>query len=321
MMKELLSDKNFETRAALDIGSGQTKITVADVNTASNKIVRIHKQSVNFVFLRKDLAMSPQGVLSKIIQNHLIETLNEMQHASAIFNPEKWIAAGTSVFRQAKNTQEFIDETEKATGIKIKVISQTEEAEIGFHSALGVSCEERENIISLDVGSGSFQISCWINGKLHMYGSEIGSQASFDALFGLRKQVFSIDHEIHPISYKEVFGIVESIKSRLHPPPEWLVNNTRKIIAIGNGNIFPIAWQNKKNLEFTSQDLMQGVLQIIKKQREDIWQFKDPGSAIILLLYHTLMEHCGIKKIHYHVTNGGCEGLLTQEQYWIKRPL
>ncbi len=316
-MKEQLADKHFERRAALDIGSGQTKITIADVDTINNKIVCIHHQVVKFVFLRKDLAMSSQGVLSKNIQTDLIETLKEMQQASVAFNPIKWIATGTSVFRQARNTEEFLAETEKATGIKIQVITQTEEAEIGFYSALGVSCEERENIISLDIGSGSFQMSCWINGKLHMYGSEIGSQASFDALFSLRQQAFSIHHEVHPISHVEVLDIVKIIRSKLPKPPKWLIDNTRKIIAIGNGNIFPIAWQNKEMLEFTSNDLMQACLEVIEKQREDIWQFKDPGSAVILLIYYALMAHCGMDKIHYHVTNGGCEGLLTQERYWL----
>jgi hypothetical protein len=316
-MKNLLPDTHFETRAALDIGSGQTKITIADVNTASNKIVCIHQQSVKFVFLRKDLAMSPEGVLSKTIQSHLIETLNEMQQASVIHNPTKWIAAGTSVFRQAQNSQTFIEETEKATGIKIKVISQAEEAEIGFHSALGVSCEEKDNIISLDVGSGSFQISCWINGKLHMYGSEIGSQAVFDALFEIRKQAFSIEHNIHPLSYGEVLGIVERVKSRLHRPPEWLVMNVRKIIAIGNGNIFPTSWMNQ-DLILTPEKLLQAVFYVVGMDKNGIREFNDPNSVIILLIYYALMEHCGIEKIHYHVTNGGCEGLLTQEHYWMK---
>lgn len=316
-MKNQLPDTNFETRAALDIGSGQTKITIADVNIASNKIVCIHQQSVKFVFLRKDLAMSPQGVLSKTIQSHLIETLNEMQQASAIYNPAKWIAAGTSVFRQAQNSQTFIEETEKATGIKIKVISQAEEAEIGFHSALGVSCEEKDNIISLDVGSGSFQISCWINGKLHMYGSEIGSQAVFDALFEIRKQAFSIENNIHPLSYGEILGIVERVKSKLHRPPEWLVTNVRKIIAIGNGNIFPTSWMNQ-DLILTPEKLLQSVFSVVGMDKNAIREFNDPNSAIILLIYYALMEHCGIDKIHYHVTNGGCEGLLTQERYWLK---
>lgn len=316
-MKNLFPDTNFETRAALDIGSGQTKITVADVNIASNKIVCIHQQSVKFVFLRKDLAMSPEGLLSKTIQSHLIETLNEMQQASVIHNPTKWIAAGTSVFRQAQNSQTFIEETEKATGIKIKVISQAEEAEIGFHAALGVSCEEKDNIISLDVGSGSFQISCWINGKLHMYGSEIGSQAVFDALFEIRKQAFSIEKNIHPLSYGEVLGIIERVKSKLHQPPEWLVKNVRKIIAIGNGNIFPLSWMGQ-DLILTPEKLLQSVFYVVGMDKNGIREFNDPNSVIILLIYYALMEHCGIEKIHYHVTNGGCEGLLTQERYWLK---
>ena len=314
-MKHLLPDTHFETRAALDIGSGQTKITIADVHIASSKIVCIHKQSVKFVFLRKDLAMSPHGVLSKSIQNHLIETLHEMQRASVIYNPTKWIAAGTSVFRQAQNSQEFIEETEKATGIKIKVISQAEEAEIGFHSALGVSCEEKDNIISFDVGSGSFQISGWIHGKLHMYGSEIGSQAVFDALFELRKQPFSIEKNIHPLSAIEIIGIVERIKSKLHRPPVWLLKNTRKIIAIGNGNIFPATWMNQ-DLILTPEKLLQTVFNVARMNKNDILEFNDPNSVIILLIYYALMEHCGIEKIHYHITNGGCEGLLTQNHYW-----
>lgn len=316
-MKNFPLNTIFETRAALDIGSGQTKITIADVNIVTNKIVCIHQQSVKFVFLRKDLAMSRDGILSKTIQSHLIETLTEMQQASAIYNPVKWIAAGTSVFRQAQNSLEFIEETEKATGIKIKIISQVEEAEIGFHSAIGVSCEEKDNIISVDVGSGSFQISSWIDGKLHMYGSEMGSQAVFDAFFEIRKQAFSIEHNIHPITSQEVLGIIEKVKAQLHYPPEWLLNSKRKIIAIGNGNIFPISWM-KQDLVLTPEKLLLSVLSVVGMDKKNIREFNDPNGVIILLIYYALMKHCGIETIHYHVTNGGCEGLLTQERYWMK---
>lgn len=320
-MKKQFLDKNFETRAALDIGSAQTKITVADVDVRSNKIVHIHHQSLKCVFLRKDLAMSSDMVLSKSIQSHLIDTLKEMQLACSIYNPVKWIAAGTSVFRQAENSLELIAETEKATGIKIQIISQAEEAVIGFHSALGASKEDKVDIISLDAGSGSFQISTWIKGNLHMYGCEIGSQSVYDALFHLRNEVFSSEHGIYPVTEKEVLGIANHIKSKLPKVPEWLLQNDRKVIAIGSGDILPLAWQKKKNLELTSDDLMKFFLQIIEKDRKDIQDYRDPNSAIILILYYALMEHCGIHKIHYHLTNGGCEGLLTLSQYWLKHPI
>jgi exopolyphosphatase / guanosine-5'-triphosphate,3'-diphosphate pyrophosphatase len=52
-------------RAAVDVGSGETKLTIADVDTETNRIVKVHHQDCKVVALRKDLATSLDGTLSK----------------------------------------------------------------------------------------------------------------------------------------------------------------------------------------------------------------------------------------------------------------
>src|ERR1700722_7110643 len=123
-------------RAAVDIGSAETKLTVADVDTETNKILVIYYKGCTLVELRRDLAISNDGTLSRQEEEELTNFLNDFIKSTSYLSPQQWFGIGTSVFRKAKNGQEFLNRITATTGIPLYLASQAEEGEIGFNSAV-----------------------------------------------------------------------------------------------------------------------------------------------------------------------------------------
>jgi exopolyphosphatase / guanosine-5'-triphosphate,3'-diphosphate pyrophosphatase len=306
------------TRAAIDVGSGDTKITVADVDLKNYQIINIWHKSVTAVELRKDLTTSIDGCLSKEIEQKLIRTIQAMQEEGMQFSPTQWTAVGTSVFRTANNGEEFLARVKAATGMDIRIVPQIEEGEVGFASAVAASREDQEGIIAWDSGSGSFQLTTLINGKLEMYGAEFGFVPALKALFDYRKQPFHIGLSPNPVSSKEAMELIDTICKKLPPVSSWMVNNNKKIISFGGiTSIFSVGKIATGNSSFTREEVMAAILQFSGTKDEQLSQFRRPHETMIaLILLYAVMKQCGIEKVAYFTANGNCEGLLISPRYW-----
>lgn len=319
--KTLAEQKVVMTRASLDIGSGDTKITIAHVNPQINKITQVWHQTVKPVELRKDLASGQNGDLSPEIKKHLIQTLQTMQEEAARFCPMQWCAVATSVFRKAKNSSEFLQDVEKATKIKINIISQDEEAQIGFSTAVAVSGQAPENIIAWDSGSGSFQISTLNKDEqgemqVEMYGAEFAFVSSLEALWKIRGTSFK--NSPGPISMQEALELVKVIQSELPSAPSWMENHGKKIAAIGgNTSIFSIGKIATGKSSFTKEEIFTAILDLSGKEDGQLSQFPRPHEAVIgLILIYAIMDHCKFEQITHYVANGSCDGLLITPRFW-----
>jgi len=200
------------TRAAIDIGSGDTKMTVATVDTETNQIAKILYQNYITVELRKDLGASPDKSLSPKIEQELINALRKMQENAEQYNPVEWVCVGTSVFRTAKNGAEFLAKIKAATDIEVRIVPQAVEGEIGFASAIAASGKNSESIIAWDSGSGSFQLTTLLDGQLKMYGAEFAYVPALEALFAIRNRPFSADVSANPVSLSEALLLIGAIR-------------------------------------------------------------------------------------------------------------
>lgn len=307
------------TRASLDIGSGETKVTIGDVNPVDNKITKIWHQSFKAVELRKDLGASKDGSLSQDIEKELIKTLKEMQWEVNTYCPSEWVGVATSVFRTAKNGKEFLGRVEEATGVKIHIIPQTEEGAIGFASAVAASGENPENILAWDSGSGSFQISSLIDGKVEIYGAEFAMVPAMESLYAIRQQIFSKDTSPNPVSKDEALELIEIIRKKLPELPSWLVKNQKKVITIGGISIFSFGMQATGSSSIIKNEVLEAILQNCGKSDEQLSHFPNYKEAVAaLVLLYTVMDHCGFDQVSYCRTNGSCEGLLISPKYWIR---
>lgn len=172
----LLADDCLDTRAALDIGSGTTKIKVALVNTCAKKIIKLLLDDERQVGYKQDLKESSDNKLSDKIVVHGMQSINELKALAQKFNPSSYVAAATSAFRTAANGQQISRLLEVKTGIKIHIISQEQEAKIGFAGASVLTDKDLKDIIVWDIGGGSMQITSYLgDGKYDIYKGKLAS--------------------------------------------------------------------------------------------------------------------------------------------------
>jgi exopolyphosphatase/guanosine-5'-triphosphate,3'-diphosphate pyrophosphatase len=166
----------LETRAAFDIGSGATKIKVAQVDICKQKIFKVLLNTSEPVTYKESLMNSSDNTLPMSIIQKGIKAINSLKTKASTHNPTLYIATATSAFRTAKNGVEAIKILNEKTGVKIKIISQEEEAKIGFVGATVYSNVAIEDTIVWDIGGGSMQISSYLgNDKFSIYKGKLAS--------------------------------------------------------------------------------------------------------------------------------------------------
>ncbi len=166
----------IKTRAAFDIGSGTTKLKVAQVDTCLFKIKKILLEDHRAVGYKQDLKESKDNTLSKKIISSGITSLKALKRLAKNYKPDLYVGVATSAFRTSKNGEQAIKEIAKETGIQIRVISQKTEAIIGFVGASTFSDKNLKDIVVWDIGGGSMQISSYLgHDKYLIYEGKLAS--------------------------------------------------------------------------------------------------------------------------------------------------
>lgn len=87
------------------------------------------------------------------------DTIMELVRLARNYEPAKTIIVATSAVRDALNGQDFIDRVENHTGIKMRLLSGTEEANyIGLGISYDPALEGVENFLQVDIGGGSMEL-------------------------------------------------------------------------------------------------------------------------------------------------------------------
>lgn len=169
----------IERRAAIDMGSGGTKVAIADVDADTNHILQIVWETTFPVPYQASLDKSLDGTFDEATQVLGLKTLSEIKEIANRLQVQKIAAIATSAFRKANNSKGFISEIEQQTGIHVQIIPQREEGEIAFFSALATGALNPEEAVVLDIGTGSLQITTAnANDGLTVYmGEQMGSIA------------------------------------------------------------------------------------------------------------------------------------------------
>lgn len=172
-------DAEVERRVAIDVGSGGTKVAIADVDTETNQILQILLDASYPVPYQASLDKSLDGTFDQETKGIGLKTFKEIKELSNQYEVQKIVAIATSAFRKANNSREYLSQIEKETGIKVQIIPQREEGEIAFFSALASGEYDRDEAVVWDIGTGSLQITTAnANGNLTVYmGEQMGSVA------------------------------------------------------------------------------------------------------------------------------------------------
>eukprot|EP00976_Prorocentrum_cordatum_P115231 1195974-Prorocentrum_minimum.AAC.7 len=126
------------TLAALDVGSGATKMEVARMDTSQvpwSVVGEVLFSEQATLLLAGDLKAQSDNCLSEPIMNSAIDTLRNFKSVAEQHGAVKLRGIATAVFRLADNAPELLARIDQELGIKLTVVSQDEEGEIGFLTA------------------------------------------------------------------------------------------------------------------------------------------------------------------------------------------
>lgn len=146
--------------AAIDIGSNAARILIKRVEKTP-KGVSMKKLQFLRIPLRLGMDVFTEGKIGKNREKMLIRTMKVFRHLLILYNVEDYLIYATSAFRDAKNGKQILDNIKKETKLEITIISGDEEAKIihdNFHAT--------GNLLYMDVGGGSTELSLVCDGKL-----------------------------------------------------------------------------------------------------------------------------------------------------------
>lgn len=320
--KAIHSSPKTITRAAVDVGSGGLKVTVAKIDPLSKKIHRIVYSKEHSVPLKKDLQLGGKSKFSKKIQQVALKTLADLQTELKTYEPEEWSGIATAASRQAKNGQKMYDKIEEELGMRISIISQQEEGRLGFLTAVAVSGIPENNLVSFDSGSGSFQLTTKIEGGLEVTEGHLGHIPSLEVLMKLRGDTLESTPTPAPVTLEEAPLLVAEMRKSL---PELSPAFSQKlkdpktvVVGIGNENfIFAMGATGVGKKTYTKQELWTAIEKFAGKPASEMTQFSKPHDAVLgMVLLYTIMDGLGIDQLTYSYANGSCEGLLVDPNYW-----
>ena len=130
------------------MGSGATKLMVADVDVRTNRIVRMLYGSERLCSDSLASKQTPDGSLTAEVMEIGLHVLRELRQIAADLAAESAAlppgtvavpaiaAIATEVFRKAPNGPSFLARVRAETGIEVHPVTQDEEAELGFRTAV-----------------------------------------------------------------------------------------------------------------------------------------------------------------------------------------
>lgn len=123
---------SIERRAAIDIGSGGTKLAIADVETETNQIIQILADKSFPVPYQAALDKSEDGTFDDETKTLGIRVFKEIKALIDNHQVQKITAIATSAFRKANNSKDFVAEVQSQTQIQIHIIPKKMREKLPF---------------------------------------------------------------------------------------------------------------------------------------------------------------------------------------------
>lgn len=148
--------------AAIDIGSNSIKLVVVDAAAASDSFAVLARKR-EIVRLGHETLL--KGYISRDAIRRAAKCIRRLRSVANARGAESIVAIATASVREADNSARFVQKMEKKTGVRVAVLSGTEEARlIGLAASQGCS-NKRLATLNIDIGGGSTEISVFRKGQ------------------------------------------------------------------------------------------------------------------------------------------------------------
>lgn len=312
-------------KAAFDVGSGQTKVTIAVIDDHTGRPTKILFAEETPILLGHDLKQSKDGMLSAKILAVAEKVINEYRNLALQHGAVEMAGVATAVFRESKNGADFIAKVRSEMGIDLRLITQKEEGRIGFLTAVASSGKAAEQVIAWDTGGASFQISAEKNAdELLVYQGAWGASKVLAAMVEeVQGKDFSKIHTANPATIDHVIALQKIVLKSLKTPSIELLNKFKNpgITVVGVGgpfSIYRMAEIAHGRREYTKEDVWAAIEKLAGSSNEDLAAtYPEPEMVIPrLTLLYTIMDFFEIKKVLYTPTTGNTLGILISPQFW-----
>lgn len=309
-------------RAAIDIGSGATKLRVAEVNLKTHKIDKILVNESFPVQYQEHLSKSANNTFDQEVMQTGIEAIKKSEQIAAQYHPQKVIAVATASFRKAANSQAFIDKIYKDTGVRVYVIDQELEGKLAFNAVLSQGNYEPQNLIVWDIGGGSLQLTALNNQEgYQIFRGEIAS-IPFKNMIIQDIQHKNINQVSTPnpmtpneiqqgiLKAREIAEKVDQVfKNRI-------IQQNTQVVGVGNIFAYGIYPMVGKKSPFTQQELNQATLQMANKDDQQLgggdYANVQATNALLVLGY---MQALHINQMQALDINNA-DGALLYNDFW-----
>ena len=151
---------NSTNLAAIDIGSNAARILIKSVKKTNNGL-RSKKLQFLRIPLRLGMDVFGTGEIGKEREKMLLRTMKVFRQLLILYDVKDYRICATSAFREAKNGDKVLKHVMKETKLQISIISGDEEARTIRDNYTGDG-----NLLYMDVGGGSTELSLVCDGKL-----------------------------------------------------------------------------------------------------------------------------------------------------------
>lgn len=310
----------IERRAAIDIGSGGTKLAIADVELETNQIVEVLLDTSFPVPYQASLDKTSDGTFDAETKAIGLNAFLEIKQLTETYQVENTAAIATSAFRKANNAKSYVSEVAAKTGIRIQIIPQREEGEIAFFSAVATGGFDPNEIIVWDIGTGSLQITTSNNDGLTVYmGEHMGSVAFKNYIISALQEndVDDVDSP-NPLSeedLKSADSYARAFARKAYPIIKEKILADAPVVGIGRlfyHSIRPIALDGDV---ITRSGLRSYIEEALNKTDEELnnpYASVDVSNCILTL---AIMKALHIQEIRPLETTS-TRGLLVSPAYW-----
>ncbi len=198
--KDLKERLSHPILAALDLGTQTFRLLIGQV--INGQIRTLYRDREN---TRLGEGLAETGEISTAAFGRGLESLRRFEEAMSFYRVTDYLAAGTAVFRKARNAIEFKRQAERLLGLKIQIIDPQKEAELSLKGVLAALPKGLNRVLTVDVGGGSTEFILAEAGKaLKTISLELGAVTLTERLL----------HEDPPLD-TEIKALEEAIEERL----------------------------------------------------------------------------------------------------------
>lgn len=195
------------TFAAIDIGSSNVSMEIFEISK------KLGLKSLDHVDYRLELGKDTyaKGSISNTLVQELCKVLNDFKRIMDEYQVHDYRACATSALREAENGEIVLGKIYQNTGLKVSVLSNSEQRFLGYKS---IACTEADfpQIITkgtavLDIGGGSIQISLFDKDMLiTTQNIKLGNLRIRERLMGLENAVLHYETLVEEFIRNEIIS-------------------------------------------------------------------------------------------------------------------